>query len=61
MDSTLAKIGKIAVGVVGALMVGEITAIGANAAIDDLKVVGSQLKGYINPEPVKPKRFGRIK
>ena len=32
MDGLLAKAGKVAVGIAGALIVGELTAIGANAA-----------------------------
>ena len=61
MDGLLAKAGKVAVGIAGALIVGELTAIGANAAVDDLKVVSSQILGVINPEPVKPKGLFRRK
>ena len=61
MDGLLAKAGKVAVGIAGALIVGELTAIGANAAMDDLKVVSSQILRVINPEPVKPKGFLRRK
>lgn len=57
----LSKAGKVAVGLAGALVVGELTAIGFNAAIDDLKVVGSKIKGVIDPEPVRPKGFFRKK
>ena len=61
MDGLLAKAGKVVVGIAGALIVGELTAIGANAAMDDIKVVSSQILGVINPEPVKPKGFLRRK
>lgn len=61
MDELIAKAGKVAVGIAGALIVGELTAIGANAAIDDIKVVSSRIMGVINPEPVKPKGWFRRK
>ena len=57
----LSKVGKVAVGIAGALVVGELTAIGFNAAIDDLKVAADHVKGVINSEPVKPKGFFRKK
>lgn len=57
----LSKVGKVAVGIAGALVVGELTAIGFNAAIDDLKAAADHVKGVIQPEVIKPKGFFRKK
>lgn len=60
MDSLL-KVGKVAVGIIGAAVVAEVVAIGANAAFDDISFVAKQVNNVINPEPVKAKGFWRKK
>jgi hypothetical protein len=51
------KVGKIATGIVAAVIVGELTAIGANAAVDDGKYLYKKAKDTFAPEPVQPKGF----
>lgn len=60
MDALL-KAGKVAVGIIGAALVAEVVAIGANAAVDDVSFVAKKVSNVINPEPVKAKGFWRKK
>lgn len=59
MSEKLLTAGKIMTGLFVGLVAAEITAIGANAAIDDCKVISREVlqKIIASPEPVKPKGF----
>jgi hypothetical protein len=61
MSDKLFVVGKVITGLFVGLVAAEITAIGANAAIDDCKVISREVLGKIiaTPEPVKPKGFFR--
>ena len=59
MEDTLLKIGKVATGILAAVVIGELTAIGANAAADDGRYLFNKIRQVIVPEPVKPKGFFR--
>lgn len=59
MDNFIAKTGRIVVGVACGLIVAELVAIGANAAVDDVSFLAGKVNDVINPKPVKAKGFWR--
>jgi hypothetical protein len=61
MNDVVFKVGKVATGVVAAVIVGELVAIGCNAAVDDAEYLIKQAKDKFSPEPVQPKGFFRKK
>jgi hypothetical protein len=57
MNNALLKLGKTVAGVTAAVIVGELVAIGANAAVDDAGYLVRKAKDTFGPEPVQPKGF----